>query len=324
MDLSIVTTLYYSAPYLNEFYTRIKKECEKITDDYEIIFVNDDSPDNSLEVALSLQKNDDKIVVIDLAKNYVHLKTIMAGLSFTKGDLVFLIDCDLEEEPELLGKFYNEMQRTKADVIYGQQERRKGGIFERVTGNIFYNIINFLSDITIPPNFITARLMTQRYVRSLVSHKERELYLGGILVIAGFKQVSMRVKKHSRGISSYTFRDRVNDAVNSILSFSNKPLIFIFYIGIFITIITFPGLLYLIIKRLVGGSLIGWTSLMVSLWFIGGLIIFMMGIIGMYLSKIFIETKHRPYVIIRDIYERYDKSFDKDKPYASKGSFIIT
>ena len=143
MELSIVTTLYHSAPFLNEFYSRIKKEAEKITQNYEIIFVNDDSPDDSLDVALSLFEQDDKVRVIDLARNYAHLKTMMAGLSYTRGDLVFLIDCDLEETPELLGKFYDELKNTKADVVYGQQKTRKGRILEKVTGILFYKVINF-------------------------------------------------------------------------------------------------------------------------------------------------------------------------------------
>ncbi len=326
MELSIVATLYYSVPYLEEFYTRIEKEAEKITSDYEIIFVNDDSPDNSLEEALSLQKKDNKITVIDLARNYAHQKTMLTGLSFAKGDLVFLIDCDLEEEPELLGEFYNEMHKTKADLVYGQQKIRKGGIFERWSGNIFYKVLNFLSDTSIPTNLITARLMTQRYVHSLISHKEREIYLGGLFVIAGFKQVPMIVKKHSRGSSTYTLKRKIKDAVNGILSFSNKPLVFIFYLGAVMVSLTGPFLIYLIFKRIFQGvSLIGWTSLIISIWFLSGVVIFMLGTIGMYLSKIFIETKNRPYVIIRDIYEPDGKRsiFVKDQKDTYDDRFII-
>ena len=171
--------------------------------------------------------------------------------------------------------------------------------------------------------------MTQRYVRSLVSHKEREIYLGGLFVIAGFKQIPMVVEKHSRGSTTYTLRSKLKDAVNGILSFSNKPLVFIFYLGTLILCVTGPSLLYLIIKRLYSGSpLIGWTSLMMSIWFLGGLIIFMLGILGMYLSKIFVETKNRPYVIVRQIHQRKSEEstnggFEESEKHSVTDSHII-
>src|SRR5262249_22005503 len=153
------TTLYYSAPYLEEFYARIKTEAERITHDYEIIFVNDGSPDNALNIAIALYENDDQVRIIDLSRNFGHHKAIMTGLAHARGSLVFLIDSDLEEEPELLGKFYNEIHNSGADVVYGVQRTRKGGFFERISGSIFYRIFNWLSIYPIPQNLITVRLM---------------------------------------------------------------------------------------------------------------------------------------------------------------------
>src|SRR5918912_1860756 len=165
MNLSIVTTLYHSAPWLREFYARTKASAQKITDDYEIIFVNDGSPDDSLEVALSLYKGDTRVRVIDLSRNFGHHKAIMTGLAHAKGELVFLVDVDLEEEPELLEVFYDCLKERGADVVFGVQRRRRGSIFERFTGAIFYKLLRLLSDTHVPANQLTARLMTSDYVK---------------------------------------------------------------------------------------------------------------------------------------------------------------
>ena len=129
MELSIVTTLYHSAPYIEEFYARVRNEAEKITSDYEIIFVNDGSPDHSLDVVLPICERDEKVKVIDLSRNFGHHKAMMTGLAHARGAWVFLIDCDLEEEPELLGKFSAEVKGSGADVVYGVQQKREGKLF---------------------------------------------------------------------------------------------------------------------------------------------------------------------------------------------------
>lgn len=308
MKLSIVTTLYRSAPYLKEFHTRICAAAGKVTDDFEIIFVNDGSPDNSLDNAVTLYEEDKKVRVIDLSRNFGHHKAIMTGLAHARGDLVFLLDCDLEEEPELIEQFYEEYKRSNADVVYGVQQKRKGGFFERITGNIFYEILDLLSTYKVPRNQITARLMTRRYVASLIEHKDREIFLVGLWVITGFKQVPLIVRKHDKGNTTYDLRRKISNLVNAITSSSSKPLVFIFYLGCMISIVSIISALYLIVRRLFFGVLLaGWPSLIVSVWLLGGLTIFCLGVIGIYLSKIFMETKQRPYTIIRKIYERTDQ-----------------
>ena len=200
MDLSIVTCLFHSAPYIEEFYRRISKTAQTITDHYEIIFVNDGSPDNSLEIAISLFEQDEKVKVIDLSRNYQHHKASMTGLEHTRGALVFRIDCDLEEEPELLSTFYEEIKKNPdADVIYGVQKTRKGGVFERQSGSLFYSLFNMLSTDRITPNLTSASISTRRYIQSLLQHKEREVFLPGISAITGFKKVPITVKKSSKG-----------------------------------------------------------------------------------------------------------------------------
>jgi len=304
MRLSIVTTMYYSSPYLQEFYQRVSNETKKITDDYEIIFVDDGSPDNSLEVAVSLYKNDEKVKVIELSRNFGHHKAMMTGLAHTQGDLVFLIDCDLEEEPELLSLFYQKYQSADLDVVYGVQEKRKGNFFEQLTGNIFYWLFNLLANYQVPANVVTARLMSQRYTKALVQHQEREIFLLGLWQITGFKQIGIKVNKSSKGTSTYDLRKKISLLVNAITSFSNQPLKIIFYLGFLISITAIIAAIFLmILRQFFTVYLSGWVSVIVSIWFFGGLNIFCMGIIGIYIAKIFTETKQRPYTIIREIYE---------------------
>lgn len=304
MKLSIVTTMYWSEIYIEEFYQRCKTEVQKITEgDYEIIFVNDGSPDNSLQKATELAKHDECITIIDLSKNFGHHKAIMAGLSYSSGDLVFLIDCDLEEDPEWLGGFYEELSAADdLDVVYGVQEKRKGGIIERITGEVFYYLLNILSDADMPANVTTARLMTRRYVNNLLLFQEQELFLGGVCHYTGFNQKPIVIFKHSSSISTYDLSRKLSLLVNAITSFSNKPLKLIFNTGLLVTFLSLIAILYLVFSKLFFKQIVsGWTSIIVSVWFLGGLIITFLGTIGLYISTIFTETKNRPNTIVKDI-----------------------
>jgi putative glycosyltransferase len=305
MDLSIVTTLYYSAPYVEEFYRRASAAAKQMTSNYELIFVDDGSPDKSLDLALSLYASDPQVRVIELSRNFGHHRAIMTGLEHAKGDLVFLLDSDLEEAPELLQQFYAEMQTTGADVAYGVQHSRRGKLFERMTGDLFYLIFNTLSPFPIPANAITARLMKRQYVRALVQHKDREICLSALYAITGFRQVALKVKKGHKGKTTYGLVRRGSALVDAITSFSNRPLVFIFYVGSAVVTVSAVAGTALILRVLFFGPFLpGWASLMVSLWFLGGLMIFCIGIVGMYLSRVFSETKERPYTIIRQLHQR--------------------
>lgn len=305
MKLSIVTTLYKSSLYIDEFYDRITKEALNITDDYEIIFVDDGSPDDSLQKAVALYEKDSKVKVIELSRNFGHHKAIMTGLSHAKGEFVFLIDIDLEEEPELLGEFWTELQKSEdTDVVYGVQESRKGGWFERWSGEVYYKIINKIGNITIPRNIVTARLMKRSYVNALIEYKEREFWMAGIWIDAGFNQKALVIKKYSHSKTTYSFTKKIGLLIKSLVSFSNYPLKIIFYLGMFISTFSFLYILYLIAQKILYKTVLsGWTSLIVSVWFLGGLILLSLGIIGIYISKIFIESKQRPFTIIKKIYK---------------------
>ncbi len=306
MKLSIVTTLYKSERYIEEFYIRIKQVADRITSNYEIIFVNDGSPDNSFHLVENLIIKDDKVRLIDLSKNFGHHQAMMAGLDYTKGEYVFLIDCDLEESPEDLMRFWNEMQSEKQiDVIYGVQERRKGKIFERFTGDLFYLVFNYCSNVNIPRSLVTSRLMTSKYVESLRMYGEREFVAAGIWYLVGFKQKSIFVKKGFKGGTTYSFLKKIEMMWNAIISFSEYPLILIFRLGMGITFLALLALIYIVLGYFISGQgIAGWRSLIVSIWFFGGLTLMCLGIIGRYIGKIFIEVKQRPRVVVKQILQR--------------------
>lgn len=306
MKLSIVATLYRSAPYINQFYARASSVAKQLaTEDYEIIFVNDGSPDNSLEIAVSLNKFDSSVIIVDLSRNFGHHKAMMTGLMHSKGELVFLIDSDLEEEPEWLLQFNGQMIDQGCDVIYGVQTRRKGRIFERWSGILFYRLFNILSGLQLPDNLVTARLMTRRYVNALIRHKEREILIAGLWQITGFAQHPSHVTKHSRSNTTYSLRKKLSHLVDSITSFSNTPLIGIFYSGMLISAFSVVYIFYLVINWLfLSIPLSGWTSVMASIWLLGGMIISFIGVVGIYIAKVFTETKRRPYTIVKHIYGR--------------------
>jgi putative glycosyltransferase len=304
MDLSIVTTVYHSASYLEEFYTRTCAVAERLTTNFEIIFVNDGSPDNSLEIALSIYGRDKRVRLIDLSRNFGHHKAMMTGLAHARGNLIFLLDSDLEEAPELLETFHRELKANGADVIYGVQQKRKGKLLERISGAVFFKVFNVLSSHSLPRNLVTARLMRRKYVSALLRHQERETQIAGLWVLTGFKQVPVTVTKGHRKASTYDLRKRISSFVDAVTSFSGKPLVFIFYLGCFILLVSSVGALDLIIRKILFGTLLeGWASLIVSIWLLGGMTIFCLGVIGIYLSKVFIEVKQRPYTIVKDVYE---------------------
>ena len=305
MKLSIVATLYKSAPYISEFYQRATAAAQEFAEnDYEIILVNDGSPDNSLELAVALTEKDSHVLVVDLSRNFGHHKAMMTGLAQSKGENVFLIDSDLEEDPDWLNLFAKQRVIEKCDVVFGVQEQRKGGVFERLTGQWYYQLFRLFTKINLPRNLTTARLMTRRYVDALLEHREREINIAGLWLITGFAQHPVMVKKLSLHRSTYTFSRKMAYIVNSVTSFSNMPLVMIFKTGLAIFILSLSYTSYLLLNWLfLAKPLSGWTSVMASIWMLGGLIISFIGIVGIYISKIFSETKQRPYTIVRAIHQ---------------------
>jgi putative glycosyltransferase len=206
--------------------------------------------------------------------------------------------------------------------VFGVQQKRKGSFFERASGSLYFRAFNLLSTDPIPNNHITARLMTARYVAALSQHQEREFVMSGLWAMTGFKQIPIFVRKYSRTGSSYDIRRKISHFVNAVTSFSSKPLVFIFYLGCVMLLASSIAALNLVIRRMFFGVLLaGWPSLIVSIWLLGGLTIFCLGLIGIYLSKIFIEVKRRPYTIVKNIYEHRAPSLLDAEPVYSKKQF---
>ena len=303
--LSIVTTLYKSEPTINSFYVSASAVAKSIFENnYEIIFVNDGSPDHSLSIAVNISEKDMHVSVVDLSRNFGHYNAMMAGLEFAQGDLIFLIDSDMEENPNWLKEFYQTLKNSSWDVVYGVQKKRKGKLIERLMGRFFYRLINYLSEENMPVNIVTSRLMTRKYLDALLLHKECQLYMAGIWYITGFEQVPMSVKKESASKSTYTIHKQFNILFDAITSFSIKPLKLIASLGFGISLISFIIICYLFLQKIFFFKpLDGWTSLMILITFMSGLIILFLGIIGIYIAKIYLESKKRPRSIIRNIYK---------------------
>lgn len=305
MKLSVVATLYRSAPYVDEFCRRARQAARQYAnDDYEIILVNDGSPDDSLDIALQIAAADPKVTVVDLSRNFGHHKAMMTGLAHAQGEEVFLIDSDLEEAPEWLSDFARQRQANSGcDVVYGVQRQRKGGWFERATGQLFWYTLKTLTGMALPSNITTARLMSRRYVQALILHQEREVFMAGLWFITGYRQEACEVDKLSRATSTYTFRKKMSLLVNSVTAFSNAPLVSIFYLGLVISMLAGCYIIFLVLRWWIEDtSMAGWTSVMASIWLLGGLLMSSLGVVGIYMAKIYTEAKARPYTIVRRVY----------------------
>lgn len=308
MRLSIVTTLYRSAPYIAEFCARSSVAAAQLAgDDFEIILVNDGSPDDSLAVAVAVAEENPKVTVVDLSRNFGHWKAMRAGLGLARGALVYMTDSDLEEEPELLLVLEQARQEAKAQVAYATQAKRRGGLFERLSGAAFYKIYNALADTPMPRNFMTSRVMTRTYVDAVLSYDETNFFFPGLLVHAGFKQVGLACRKHGGSPTTYNFARKLALAVEALTSFSAKPLVYVFWLGCAMTSFALAFTIYVVLQKLmVKEYAAGWSSVIASVWLLGGILIFCLGVIGIYLSKIFAEVKARPKSLVRFVYRHGD------------------
>lgn len=300
--------MYRSSPYLTEFCKRIEHAAAQVTDDYELILVNDGSPDDSLMAALHLQTKNPKIQVVDLSRNFGHHAAIVAGVEHAQGDYVFLIDCDLEEQPEWLPLFKQEMEQSNADVIFGVQQKRVASKVSNFFGSLFWRSLNIMSEVRIPHNPMTCRLMKRTYVDGLLSVGDRVLYLAGVFAWAGFKQQSLDLVKTPRPAqhkSTYKLSRKLLQVVDSFSSFSVMPLTLVFLMGLSIWLASMFYGIYLLIRKIFEPETVmsGFTSLMLSIWFLSGFIIVSIGVLGLYVAKVFQEVKRRPLYITKKIYK---------------------
>ena len=304
-EISIVSSMYRSRPFLERFLA----ECLNVLAEmeclhFEILLVNDGSPDDSLAYVLQRKSDIPQLVVVDLSRNFGHHYAFQAGLRHARGKLIFLIDCDLEVSPSVLAEFHRKLVETGCDMVFGYQEARKGGRFERIGGGLFWKGFNFLSDIKIPENIVTERIVTRRFVEALLQMGDRNLFLAGMMSWTGFHQIGLPVIKTQRaGRSSYTLAQRIGLMVNAVSSFSSQPLTWLFNIGITITLLSFSFAFYLVLRKLLfDDTLMGFASIMTMMTLSLGILTTAMGIVGIYLGKVFNQVQNRPTYIVKDIY----------------------
>ena len=303
--ISIVSTMYRSRPYLQDFIDECLVALQAVgSEPWEIVLVNDGSPDEALAYALQRRAADCRIVVVDLSRNFGHHAAMQAGLCHARGDLVFLIDCDLEVRPAALIDFVARQQSSGADLVFGYQERRKGAWFEQWSGTVFWRALNALSDVRVPENMVTERIMTRRFVDALLRLGDHNLFLGGMMSWAGFVQIGLPVAKSQRhGSSTYTLARRLQLMVTAVSSFSSKPLTWLFNAGVVITAASFAYVIYLLFRKLMfDDALIGFTSLMGLMSLSLGIITTALGVVGIYLGKVFNQVQGRPNYIVRDLH----------------------
>lgn len=307
MKISVVSTLYKSLPFLETFIGKMTQVLNDIeVSDYELLFVNDGSPDASLIFLLNKQKDNSHIRIVDLSRNFGHHYAIQVGLQYAKGDYVYLADNDMETPVDFLRSCYDEMLKDETlDFVYGVQESRKGHFVEKWGGKIFWSTFNALSEVPVPANILTECLMSRKFINELLRLNDANLFLAGMMHWVGLNKKELVVKKGQReGKSTYTFRKRLALMVQALTSFSGKPLEWLFYIGMSMTGMSLLFIIYLLGKKLLLGNAvsIGWTSLIGVNLFTLGVITTFLGLIGLYVFRIYKQVQGRPNAIVKKVY----------------------
>lgn len=302
--LSIVTTLYRSRDTIDEFIDRALAAGEALSSDIQLVIVNDGSPDDSAAIVRRRADQDPRISLVDLSRNFGHHRAMFAGLEHAQGDLVFLIDSDLEEPPELLAGMADLMREKAVDCVYGVQEKRKGGYVERISGRIFYWLFAALSEVQMPENVSTVRLMTRRYVGSLLTFRDKNPVFVPLSILTGYPQAAFEFTKLNTSETTYSIGRRIALTVLLITTFSARPLMLMLYFSLMTAAAGVVYGLYVIFNALTGPVQDGWSSLMAVVVFCFSLNAVFTGIIGLYIKIIMEEVKDRPRSIIQEIYSR--------------------
>jgi putative glycosyltransferase len=302
MKLSVVTTIYRTAQCIEEFHARAAAAAHEMGAVLELVLVNDGSPDDGLEVALGLARRDSRVLVIDLSRNFGQHKAIWTGILHATGDLIAVLDGDLEEDPGWLVAFERTRRETGADVIYGITDTIRGTPIYRLGRAAFYRSMTFFAGQAFPRNITTARLMTRRYVEALRSFPEREILMIGLWAIAGFVQIPHRVAKAPKSRTRYTLFQLSAMFVHGVTSFSILPLALVFVAGLVMSVVAVAFIAYLVYLKFVARvGVEGWTSVIALQLLIGGLLLSFNGVLAIYIGTIFLEVKQRPRTIIRAV-----------------------
>lgn len=303
MELSVIIPVFNEASNLTVLTDRLTNALNSPPATYELLFINDGSTDDSLDIIKSLHRKDSRVKYIDLSRNFGHQIAVSAGLDACTGKMVCIIDADLQDPPELIPTMIDTM-RQGYQVVYARRKSRSGeSAFKRWTASVFYRIMATLTTIDIPLDSGDFRLMDREIVEVLRQMPEKNKFLRGQIAWAGFRQTHIEYDRDARmaGQSGYSFRKMLRLALDGITSFSNVPLKLVTYFGILISLFAFFAALFVLYSIYVIKDFVpGWGSLLISILFIGGVQMIAIGIIGEYLSRMHQNLLNRPLYVIRE------------------------
>lgn len=299
---SIVIPVYNGEDSLKPLCDRLKNTLEKINKNYEIILVNDESPDNSLEIIRQLNIEDKRIIGLELSRNFGQHMAIRAGLDHAKGEWIVVMDCDLQDLPEEIVKFY-EKSKEGYDLVVGKRNSRKDSLYRKIISKIYFFLFKKLSDLKISDGGnLNFGIYHRTVIKNILKLSEYGTSFGIMAIWVGFKRAEIYVEHAARefGESSYTFSVMLNQAVSYIFFYSNKFLYLTVKLGLLLSLSSFV-LIAVILYRyfILGYSYQGWTSQFVLTTFFSGLIILSIGILGIYIGGIFDQVKRRPFYLLR-------------------------
>ena len=301
--ISLVIPMYYEEQVAEECYKRVSNVLKELKDyEYEIIFVNDGSKDKTLEILENIAEKDKNVKVISFSRNFGHQAAVTAGLKYVTGDAIVIMDADLQDPPELIPDMLKYWE-DGYEVIYGKRKTREGeSAFKLLTAKAFYSTLNKLSDVEIPKDTGDFRLVDKKVVDVINSLPEHNKFLRGLFSWVGFKQYAYEYERKERfaGKTKYPLKKMLKLAQDGILSFSTKPLKIVGGFGILSVIISICILIYSILSFAFKWNNLtpGWTSLMCTMTFLGGVILISLWMIGEYIARIYDETKQRPQYIV--------------------------
>jgi dolichol-phosphate mannosyltransferase len=304
IGLSVVVPCFNEEENLGELWRRVTEVCkETCGQDYEFVLVDDGSKDKTWDIIQKLTEDDDNVVGVRLSRNHGHQLALSAGLENCSGNRILVIDADLQDPPELLPKMM-EMMDSGIDVVYGQRTDRAGEtFFKRVSAKIFYRLLDSLVDIKIPLDTGDFRLMSRRVLEGLIAMPEQHRFIRGMVSWLGFRQEPLYYDRQERfaGETKYPLSKMLRFAIDAITSFSVKPLRIASAFGVIFGILGVAGLVYSMTSWLRGDVVAGWTSVIVTVLILGSVQLFVIGVFGEYLGRLFIESKNRPMFIIDEV-----------------------
>jgi len=298
--ISVVTPVYRAEGCLRELYTRLVAALEGITGDFEIVMVEDCGGDRSWELIRELADKDARVKGLQFSRNFGQHYGITAGLDHCDGDWVVVMDCDLQDRPEDIPRLYAKALEGY-DVVVALRGKRTDGLLKRNAARLFYRIFSWLADTNYDGATGNFRIISRKVVENCRLMREQLRFFGGLINWMGFPTASISAQQAVRpdGRSTYTFRALWRLAVDTIIAYSDKPLRLSIRFGFIMSFFAFAGGMFILVRALLYGSpVVGWPSLFVSLYFLGGIIISILGIIGIYLGKTFDESKKRPLYIV--------------------------